>query len=153
MGLQRRTIAEASLEINRRRGGRAQWALAAVLGSEAYRGHFVHQQFALDEQQWQTKGKGKSADGDRSTRAISFRSSDYGTYGTEYTYAFRAASVITFPALMESLGEDHNAAELWGFYKSLPLLVLRRQHSWGSPLLREAAKWRYREYGQYGHRR
>ena len=150
MGLRRTKIAEASLEINRRRGGRARWALGAVLGSGAYTGHFFHQQFALDEEQWRSKGKGKSADGDRSTRAISFRSSDY---GAEYTYAFRVARVITFPALMESLGEEHDAAELWSFYKSLPLLVLRRQHSWGSPLLREAAQWRYKEYGHYGHRR
>ena len=120
------------------------------VGERGLQRAFFHQQFALDEEQWRSKGKGESADGDRSTRAISFRSRDYGAGNT---YAFRVARVITFPALMETLGEEHDAAELWSFYKSLPLLVLRRQHSWGSPLLREAAKWRYQEYGRYGHRR
>ena len=129
------------------------------VGERGLQRAFFHQQFALDEIQWQSKGKqskgkgksAKSADGDPwpSTRAISFRSTDY---GAGYTYAFRVASIIAFPTLMESLGEEHDAAELWRFYKSLPLLVLRRQHSWGSPLLRAAATWRYKEYGHYGHR-
>ena len=40
---------------------------------------FFAQQFAVDEAQWANKGKGMfmSADGDYSTRAISFRPGDY----------------------------------------------------------------------------
>ena len=108
-----------------------------------------HQQVAVNEQQWLTKGKGKSADGDRSTRAISFRSSDV---GKNHSYAFRVARVITFPVLMESLGEEYTAVELWAFYKSLPLLAVRRQHAWGSEVVQAAAKDRFKKHGAYGHR-
>lgn len=120
-------------------------------GARPREGAFFQQQFALDEQQWASKGQGKSADGDYSNRAISFRRCDYGQRG--HTYAFRLAMAISFPVLMESLGEEHTAAELWALYKSLHLLAVRRQHSWGSELLRAAAKYRYKTYGAYGHRR
>ena len=112
---------------------------------------FYHQQFALDEQQWKSKGSGKSADGDWSNRAISFRPSDVGALG--HRYAYRRAMVITFPVLMEKLGDKYTARELWAFYKSLCLLAVRRKHSWGSQLVQAASWYRYRTYGYYGHGR
>ena len=117
-------------------------------------GVFFAQQFSLDATQWVNKGKGmfKSADGDYSTRAISFRPGDYPAKG-RYTYAFRRAWVITWPKLMFKLGDDFTAAELWGYYKSLPLLAVRRQHSWASELRQAAARYRHKEYGHWGHRR
>ena len=112
---------------------------------------FFAQQFAVGEAQWANKGKGMfmSADGDYSTRAISFRPGDY---PAGYTYAYRRAWVITWPKLILNLGDDYTAAEIWAFYKSLPLLAVRRQHAWASELRRRAARWRYKEYGHWGHR-
>ena len=101
-------------------------------------GVFFAHQFAIDGTQWANKGRGmfKSADGDYSTRAISFRPSLFSWPADGGTYAFRRAWVVTWPKLMFTLGNDFTAAELWAFYKSLPLLAVRRQHA-----------WRYKEYG------
>ena len=109
------------------------------------------QQFARDERQWAAKGKGKakSADGDFSTRAISFRPADV---PDGYTYAYREARVISVPVLINSLGNMFTAADLWRFYKSLPLLVVRRTHAWSSDVRPAAAKLLSKEYGYYGHR-
>ena len=124
-----------------------------MLGRAATGWCFFAQQFAVDNTQWENKGIGKckSADGDYSNRAISFRPGDYPADG-RYTYAYRRAWVTTWPQLMLNMGDNYTAAELWAFYKSLPLLAVRKQHSWASDLRRAASKWRYKEYGHYGHR-
>ena len=59
---------------------------------------------------------------------------------------------ITLAELFYKFGKEHTVAELMLWYHNAPKVLRKRQHSWGSPDVRAAAKQRMFTYGRPGHR-
>ena len=60
---------------------------------------------------------------------------------------------IALPALLYQFGVECTAMELMFWHWHAEKVAKKRDHAWGSAIVREAAQVRYSEYGRYGHGR
>ena len=64
----------------------------------------------------------------------------------------RKGYAMTLCELFEKFGNDHTAYDLMFWYTNSDKMVKKREHSWGRPECKEAARARHKEFGHRGHR-